>query len=149
MKGGVELLEKRAPDPLPQGAFALPTPQEIQISCFMFTPRFVEQQLKTFCDNFFVAAAPRVHHLPPPHLAIPCFHKPSKHNVAAPINKVEGRLGWANPVGVGTGVAHNAMRWLGKGFGAEGGFTRNEGGGGHMRHHSTIAKNLYGRRWGG
>ena len=44
------------------------------------------------------AAAPRLHHLVPPHLTILCLHKPPKHNVAVPINKVEGRLGGANPV---------------------------------------------------
>ena len=52
---------------------------------------------------------------------------------------------WRNMVG----VAHHPMRGVGKGFGAEGGFTRNEGGGGRMRHHGTIAKKLYCRRWGG
>ena len=67
---------------------------------------------------------------PPPHLTIPWFHKPPKHNVAVPINKAEGRLGGANPVGGGVGVANHPKRGVGKGFGAEGGFTRNEGGGG-------------------
>ena len=71
-----------------------------------------EKQLKIFRDDFFVAAAPRLHHLVPPHLAIPCFHKPPKHNAA-----------------VGVGVAHHPMRGVEKGFGAEGGFTQNEGGG--------------------
>ena len=96
--GGVELLEKRPPAPRPQGAFALPTPHEIRIPRVICTPPGVEKQLKIFCDNFFVAAAPRLHHLVPPHLTIPCFHKPPKHNVAVPINKVEGRLGGTNPV---------------------------------------------------
>ena len=96
MVGG-GFLEKKPPDPLPQGAFALPMPREIRIPCVIFTPRGVEQQLKIFCDDFFVAAAPRLHHLPPTHLAVPCFHKPPKHNVAVPINKVEGGLGGANP----------------------------------------------------
>ena len=32
-------------------------------------------------------------------------------------------------VGGGVGVAHHPIRGVGKGFGAEGGFTRNEGGG--------------------
>ena len=66
---------------------------------------------------------------PPPHLTIPCLHKPPKHNVAVPINKVEGRLRGANPVGGGVRAARHPMRGVGKGFGAEGGFTRNEGGG--------------------
>ena len=70
----------------------------------IFTPRGVEKQLKIFCDDFFVAAAPCRHHLVPPHLAIPCFHKPPKHNVAVPINKGDGRLGGANPVGGGVGL---------------------------------------------
>ena len=148
LKGGVELLEKRPPDPLPQRAFALPTPREIRIPCLMFTPRGVEQQLKNFCDDFLVAAAPRLHHLVPAPFAIPCFDKPPRHNVAVPINKVEGQLGGANPVGGGVGVAHHPMRGFGKGFGAEGGITRNEGGG-RMRHQGTIAKQLYYRRWGG
>ena len=75
------------------------------------------------------SCAPRLHHLVPPHLTIPCFQKPPKHNVAAPINKVEGRLGGANPVGGGVGVANHPKWGVEKGFGAEGGFTRNEGGG--------------------
>ena len=95
----------------------------------LLTPRGVEQELKILCGDFFVAAAPRLHHLVPPHLTIPCLHKPPKHNVAVPINKVEGRLRGANPVGGGVRAAHHPMRGVGKGFGAEGGFTRNEGGG--------------------
>ena len=128
-EGGVELLEERAPDPRPKGAFALQTPREVRIPCLIFSPPGVEKQLKIFGDDFFVAAAPCLHHLVPPHLAIPWFHKPPKHNVAVPINKVEGRLGGANPVGGGVGVAHHPMRGVGKGFGAKGGFTRNEAGG--------------------
>ena len=128
---GVELLEESPPDPRPQGAFALPKPQEIRIPCLIFTPPGVEEQLKIFCNEFFVAAAPHLHHLVPPHLTIPWFHKPPKHNVAVPINKVEGRLGGANPVRGGVGGADHPMRGevFGKVFGAEGGFTRNEGGG--------------------
>ena len=125
----MELLKERPPNPRPQGAFALPTPGELRIPCLIFTPPGVEKQLQIFGDDFFVAAAPRLHHLVPPHLAFPCFHKPPKHNVAVPINKVEARLGGANSVGVGVGVAHHPMRGVGKGFSAEGGFTRNEGGG--------------------
>ena len=49
----------------------------------------------------------------------------------------------------GVGVAHHPMRGVGKEFSAEGGLTRNEGGGGRMRHHGTIAKKLYCRRWSG
>ena len=128
---GVELLEERPPDPQPQGAFALPRPGEIRIPCLIFTPPGVEKQLKIFCDDFFVATAPRLHHLVPPHLAIPCFHKPPKHNVAVPINKVGGRLGGTNPVRGGVGVAHHPMRGVGKVFSGEGGFTRNEWGGAH------------------
>ena len=143
--GGAELLEKRPPDPRPQGAFALPTPREIRVPCLIFTPHGVE----IFCNDFFVAAAPRLHHLVPPHLTILWFHKPPKHNVAVPINKVEGRLGGADPVRGGVGVAHHPMRGFGKGFGAMGGFAQNEGRGRRMRHHGTIAKNLYCRRWGG
>ena len=81
------------------------------------------------CDDFFVAAAPHLHHLVPPHLAIPCFRKPPEHNVAVPINIVEGPLGGGKPLGGVVGVAHHPKRGFGKGFGAEGGFTRNEGGG--------------------
>ena len=73
--------------------------------------------------SFFVAAAPRLHHLVPPHLTIPCLHKPPKHNVAVPINKVEGRLRGANLVGGGVRAAHHPMRGVGKGFGADGGLT--------------------------
>ena len=108
----------------------------------IFTPRGVEKQLKNFCDNFFVAAAPRLHHLVLPHLTIPWFRKPPKNNVAVPINKLEGRPGGANPVGGGVGGANHPMRGVGKGFGAEAGFTRNEGGGA-LRHHRTIVKKLY------
>ena len=125
----VELLEERPPHTRPQGAVALPTPGELTIPGLIFTPRGVEKQLKIIRDDFFVAAAPCLHHLVPPHLAIPCFHKPPKHNVAVPTNKVEERLGGANPTGGGVGVAHHPIRGVGKGFGVEGGFTRNEGGG--------------------
>ena len=127
--GGGGLLEESPPDPRPQGAFGLPTPRESQIPCLIFTPLGVEKQVKNFCDGFFVAAAPRLDHLIPPHLAIPCLHKPPKHNVAVPINKVEGRLRGANPVRGGVGVAHHPIRGARKVFGAEGSFTRNEGGG--------------------
>ena len=92
-------------------------------------PPGVEQQLKTFCGEFLVAAAPRLHHLVLPPFTIPCFDKPPKHNVAVPVNKVDGRLGGANPFGVRFRVAHHPMGGSGQGFGAEGGFTRNEGGG--------------------
>ena len=128
-EGAVELLEERPPDSRPQGSFALPAPGGLRIPCLIFTTPGVEKQLKNICDDFFVTAAPRLHHLVPPHLAIPCFRKPPKHNVAVPITKVEGRLGGANPVRGGVGVAHHPMRGVEKGFGAEGGFTRNEGGG--------------------
>ena len=104
MRGGWNFLKRGRPTSCPKGAFALPTPRHIRIPCLIFTPRGVEQRLKNFCNNFFVAAAPRLHHLPPPHLAIPCFHGPPKHNVAVPINKIEGRLGGANPVGGGSGL---------------------------------------------
>ena len=107
----------------------MPTPREIRIPCLIFTLRGVEQKLKIFPADFFVAGAPRLQHLVPPFLTIPCFYKPPKHNVAVPINKVEGRLGGANPIGGEVGVAHHPMRGFWKGFGAEGGFTRNEGGG--------------------
>ena len=126
---GVELLEERPPHPRPQGALALPPAGELGILGLLLTPRGVEKELKIFCDDFFVAAAPRLHHLVPPHLTIPFLHKPPKHNVAVPINKVEGRLRGANPVGGGVRAARHPMRGVGKGFGAEGGFTRNEGGG--------------------
>ena len=126
---GVELLEERPPNPRPQGALALPTAGERRILGLLLTPRGVEKELKILCDDFFVAAAPRLHHLVPPHLTIPCLHKPPRHNVAVPINKVEGRLRGANPVGGGVRATHYPMRGVGKEFGAEGGFTRNEGGG--------------------
>ena len=120
---GMELLEERPPNPGPQGAFALPTPREIGIPCLISTPPGVQEQLEMFCDDFSVAATPRLHHLVPPHLTIVFFHKRPKHNVAVPINKVEERLGGANPVRGGVGVAHHPMRGVGKGFSAEGGFT--------------------------
>ena len=120
---GVELLEERPPHPRPQGALALPTAGERRILGLLLTGRGVEKELKILCDDFFVAAAPRLHYLVPPHLTIPCLHKPPKHNVAVPINKVEGRLRGANPVGGGVRAAHHPMRGVEKGFGAEGGFT--------------------------
>ena len=110
---GVELLEERPPNPRPQGALALPTPGELRIPGLIFTLRGVEKQLKNLCDDFFFAAAPCLHYLVLPHLTIPWSHKPPKHNVAVPINKVEGRLGGANPVGGGVGVAHHPMRGVG------------------------------------
>ena len=82
---GVELLEERPPHPRPQVALALPTPGELTILGLIFTPRGVEKELKIFCDDFFVAAAPRLHHLVPPHLTIPCF----------PSTKLRG--GWEGP----------------------------------------------------
>ena len=88
---GVEILEERPSHPRPQGALALPTPGELKIPGLIFTPRGVETQLKIFCGDFFVTAARRLHHLVPPHLTIPWFHKPPKHNVAVPINKLEVR----------------------------------------------------------
>ena len=119
---------KRGPfTPHPEGALALPTPGERSILSLIFTPRGVETQLKTFCDDFFMPAPPCLHHLVPLHLAILCFHKHRKHNVAVPINKVEGRLGGANPVGGVVAVDHHPMRGIGEGFGAEGWFIRNEG----------------------
>ena len=126
---GLELLEEAPPPPTPRCSCALPPAGERRILGLLLTPRGVEKELKILCDDFFVAAAPRLHHLVPPHLTIPCLHKPPKHNVAVPINKVEGRLRGANPVGGGVRAARHPMRGVGKGFGAEGGFTRNEGGG--------------------
>ena len=125
---GVELLEERPPQPRPHGAFALPTPGELRIRGLIFTPRGVEKQLQIFRDDFFVAAAPWLHHLVPPHLAIPCFHKPPKHNVAVPINKVEGRLGGANRGGGGVGVAHHPMRGVRRGSVRRGGSLKMRGG---------------------
>ena len=126
---GVALLEERPPHPRPKVAHALPTPGELRIFGLMFTPRGVERELKIFWDDFFVAAAPRLHHLVPPHLTIPGFHKPPKHNVAVPINKVEGRLGGANPVGGGVGVAYHPMRGSGRGWVRRGGSLEMKGGG--------------------
>ena len=119
----MELLEERPPHPRPQGALALPTAGERRFLGLPLTTRGVEKELKILCDDFFVAAAPRLHHLVPPHLTIPCLHKPPKHNVAVPINKVEARLRGANPVGGGVGAAHHPIRGVGKRFGADGGLT--------------------------
>ena len=83
----------------------------------------LKRSSKNFCEDFFVAAAPRLHHLVPLHLTIPCLHKPPKHSVAVHINKVEGRLGGANPVGGGVRAVHHPKRGVGKGFGADGGLT--------------------------
>ena len=69
MRGGVELLEERPPDPRPQGAFALPTPREIRILCLIFTPPGVEEQLKIFCDDLFSQL---------PHAFITLFHPTSQ-----------------------------------------------------------------------
>ena len=90
-------------------------PEENRIPCLIFTLPGVEHKLKIFCDDFLVAAAPRLHHLVPPPFAIPCFNKPPKHNVAVPFNEVDGRLLGANPVGVGVGVAHHSMGGSGRG----------------------------------
>ena len=126
---GVELLEESPSHPRPEGALGLPPAGERRILGLLLTARGVEKELKILCEDFFVAAAPRLHHLVPPYLTIPCLHKPSKQNVAVPINKVEGRLRGANPVGGGVRAARHPMRGIGKGLGAEGGFTQNEGGG--------------------
>ena len=129
MRWGLNFLKRAPPKPRPQGALALPPAGERRILGLLLTARGVEKELKILCDDFFVAAAPRLHHLVAPHLTIQCLHKPPKHNVAVPINKVEGRLRGANPVGGGVRAARHPMRGVGKGFGAEGGFTQNEGGG--------------------
>ena len=129
MRWGWNFLKRGPPTPDRMLLLLCPRRGGLGILGLIFTPRGVEKQLKIFCDDFFVATAPRLHHLVPPHLTIPWFHKPPKHNVAVPTNKVEGRLGGANPVGGGVGVANHPMRGVEKGFGAEGGFTRNEGGG--------------------
>ena len=116
----MEVLEERPPDPQPRGAFALPTPGEIRIPCLIFTPPGVEKQLKIFANTFSS---------PLPHAFITLFHptsqssvsrSPPKQNVAVPINKVEVRLGGANPVRGGVGVAHHPMRGVRKVFSAEG-----------------------------
>ena len=127
MRHGCKFVQQAVPHLEPVAAYCVP--QWPVASGLLLTPRGVEKELKILCDDFFVAAAPRLHHLVPPHLTIPCLHKPPKHNVVVPINKVEGRLRGANPVGGGVRAAHHPMRGVGKGFGAEGGFTRNEGGG--------------------
>ena len=118
VRSGWNFLKRGPPTPDPKLLLG-----ELRILGPILTPRGVEKELKIFCDDFFVAAAPRLHHFVPPHLTIPCFHKPPKHNVAVPINKVEGRPGGANPVGGGVRAAHHPMRGVGKGFRAEGGFT--------------------------
>ena len=128
---GLELLEKRPLDPLPQGGCALPTPRKIRIPCLIFTPRGVEQQLKIFCDVFFAAAAPSLHHLVPPHLTIPCFHSPPKHNVAVPINKVEGWLGGTNLLGAGSGLPTTPRGGSGRGSVRMGASLEMKGGGAH------------------
>ena len=129
MRWGRNFLKSAPPRHRPQVALALPTPGELRTLGLISSPRGVGQQLKIFCDDFFVAADPRLQYLVAPHLTIPWFNKPPKHNVAVPINKVEGRLGGANAVGGGVGVVNHPKRWVAKGFGAEGGLTRNEGGG--------------------
>ena len=58
----------------------------------------------------------------------PCVHVNKKGHIlaviwAVPINKVEGRLRGANPVGGGDRAAHHPMRGVGKGFGADRGLT--------------------------
>ena len=70
---------------------------------------------KFFATTFVacVAATPRLHHPPPPHLPIPCFDKPPKHNVAVPINTVDGQLGGALPCwgwGRGCPSPHGGVR---------------------------------------
>ena len=58
---------------------------------------------------------------PPPHLTVFCLYHPPKHLVTVPINKVDGGLRGANPVGVGGVIARHPKGGVGKGFGAEGG----------------------------
>ena len=105
--GGWNSLKSTPPPPMTQPAFDLPTPGEFRIPCLLLTQAGVEQRLETFPHNFLVATAPRPHHLVPPHLAILCFHNPPKHNVAVPINKVEGGLRGANHVGVSGEIARH------------------------------------------
>ena len=86
------------------------------------------QWLNILCDNFLFAAPPHLHHLVSIPFSIPCFDKPPKHNVGVCINKVDGHLGGANPVGVGFGLAHCPMGGSEKGFGAKGGSVKMKGG---------------------
>ena len=60
---GVELLEERPPHPRPQGALALPPAGERRVLGLLLTARGVEKELKILCNDFFVAAAPHLHHL--------------------------------------------------------------------------------------
>ena len=129
MRWGLNFLKRGPPTPDPKALLLCHRRGSAGSLALLLAARGVEKELKILCDDFFVAAAPRLHHLVPPHLTIPCLHKPPKHNVAVPINKVEGELRGANPVGGGVRAARHPMRGVGKGFGAEGGFTRNEGGG--------------------
>ena len=126
-RGVWNFLKRGPPTPCPSELLVCQRRGESTIPCLIFTPLGVEQQLKIFRDDFLVAAAPRLHHLVPPHFGIPCFDNPPKHN-AVPINKVDGRLRGDNPVGVGVGVAHHPMGAFGKGFGAEGGSLEMKGG---------------------
>ena len=128
MRWGLSFLKTGPPNPRPQGFLALPPAGVRRILGLLLTPRGVEKKLKILCHDFLVAAAPRLHHLVPPHLTIPCLRKPPKHNVAVPINKVEGRLRGANPVGGGVRAARHPMRGVGKGFRAEGGSLEMKGG---------------------
>ena len=120
---GVGLLEDAPPNPLPQRAFALPTPGEFRIPCLLHTQASVERQLEILPHNFLVATAPRPHHLVPPHLAILCFHNPLKHNVAVPINKVQGGCEAATLLGSAGRSPVTPWGEIGKGFGGEGAFT--------------------------
>ena len=147
MRWGWNFLKRGPPTPDRKLLLLCPRRGGRRILGLIFTPCGVEKQLKIFCDDFFGATAPRLHHLVPAHLTIPWFHKPPKHNVAVPINKVEGRLGGANPVGGGVGVANHPMRGTGRGSVRRGGSLEMKGGA--LRHHGTIAKKLYCRRWGG
>ena len=103
MRWGWNFLKRGLPTPDPKLLLLCQRRGERRIFGLLLTLRGVEKELKNVCDDFFVAAAPRLHHLVPPHLIIPCLHKPPKHNVGVPINKVEGRLRGANPVGRGQG----------------------------------------------
>ena len=98
MRWGWNFLKRGPPTPDPKLLLLCQRRGGLRILGLIFTPRGIEKQLKIFCDDFFDTTAPRLHHLVPPHLTIPWFHKPPKHNVAVPINKVEGRLGGANGV---------------------------------------------------
>ena len=137
-RGGLKLLEKGPPTTCPSKLLLC---QRWWTSGSLACPslrRGLKSSSKFFPATFSSPWPQPPHHLPPLHPAIPCFDKPPKHNVAVRVNKVEGQLGGASPVGVGVGLPITPWGASERGSVRRGGSLEMKGG--QMRTPGTIAE---------